>query len=130
MQVKEMEEMKCSRKPTEREKRQWKGPVHYAAHHADLRLEKKSTPMRIELNRSASVKGHMLNDYWFKGPDLLNNLFGVMFRYQESAVHRFSWPRSYETERESDIYVKTVLTFRDRLAPTIVITAMRETANR
>ena len=86
MQVKEMEEMKCSRKPTEREKRQWKGPVHYAAHHADLRLEKKSTPITIELNRSASVKGHMLNDYWFKGPDLLNNLFGVMFRFQESAV--------------------------------------------
>ena len=86
MQVKEMEEMKCSRKPTEKERRQWKGPVHYAAHHADLRLEKKSTPIRIELNRSASVKGHMLNDYWFKGPDLLNNLFGVMFRFQESAV--------------------------------------------
>ena len=86
MQVKEMEEMKFSRKPAEKEKRQWKGPVHYIAHHADLRLEKKSTPIRIELNRSASIKGHMLNDYWFKGPDLLNNLFGVMFRFQESAV--------------------------------------------
>ena len=45
-------------------------------------------------------------------------------------VHIFLWPRSYETEGEPDIYVKTVLTFGDRIAPTMVITAMRETANR
>ena len=25
-----------------------------------------------------TIKGHMLNEYWFKGPDLLNNLFGVV----------------------------------------------------
>ena len=86
MQVKEMEEMKFSRKPTEKEKRQWKGPVHYVAHHADLRLEKKTTPIRIVLNSSASDKGHMLNDYWFKRPDLLNNLFVKVFRFQENAV--------------------------------------------
>ena len=93
----------------------------------------------------------MLNDYWFKGPDLLNNLFGVLFRLRENAVtvcsditkmyhkvairtvdqhvHRFLW-RGYKTEREPDIYVKTVLTFGDRLAPTMIITAMRKTANR
>ena len=40
MQVKEMEEMKFSRKPAEKEKRQWKGPVHYVAHHADLASRK------------------------------------------------------------------------------------------
>ena len=93
----------------------------------------------------------MLNAYWFKGPDLLNNLFGVVFRFRENAVafssditklyhivaippvdqhvHRFP-RRSYETEREPDIYVKTVFTFGDHLVPTIVITAMRETVNR
>ena len=44
-------------------------------------------------------------------------------------IHRFlGW--SYETEREPDIYVKTILTFGDRLEPTMVITAMRKTANR
>ena len=95
----------------------------------------------------------MLNDYWFKGPDLLNNLFGVVFCFRENAVavcgditnmyHMIAIPpvdqhvnrflgRSYmyQTEREPDIYVKTVLTFGDRLAPTIVITAMRKSANR
>ena len=45
-------------------------PVHYVAHHAVLRPEKKSTPIRIVLNSSASVKGHMLKDDWFKGPVL------------------------------------------------------------
>ena len=93
----------------------------------------------------------MLNDYWFKGPDLLNNLFGAVFRFRENAVafcgnitkmyhmvaippvdqhaHTFRW-RSYETEREPDIYVKTALTYGDRLAPTMVFTAMSKTANR
>lgn len=47
MQIKEMEEMKFSRKLTEQEKREWKGPVHYVAHHAVLRPEKKGTPIRI-----------------------------------------------------------------------------------
>ena len=79
MQVKEMEEMKFSRKLTEKEESKWKGPVHYVAHPAVLRPEKKSTPIRIVLNSSASFKGHILNDCWFKGPDLLNNLFGVVF---------------------------------------------------
>lgn len=149
MQIKEMEEMKFSRKLTEQEKREWKGPVHYVAHHAVLRPEKKSTPIRIVFNSSASFKGHTLNDYWFKGPDLLNNLFGVVLRFRENAVavcgditkmyhmvaippvdqhvHRFLW-RNFETGREPDTYVKTVLTFGDRPAPTMAITAMRKTA--
>ena len=149
MQVKEMEDMEFSRKLTEKEKSEWKGPVHYLAHHGVLRPEKKSAPIRIVFNSSASFKGHTLNEYWFKGPDLLNNLFGVVLRFRENAVavcggitkmyhmvaippvdrhvHRFLW-RSYETEREPDIYVKTFLTFGDRPAPTMAIAAMRKTA--
>ena len=42
-------------------------------------------------------------------------------------VHRFLW-RSFETEREPDTYVKTVLTFGDRPSPTMAIVAMRKTA--
>ena len=86
MQIKEMEDMKFSRKLTEQEKIEWKGPVHYIAHHAVLRPEKKTTPVRIVFNSSASFKGHTLNDYWYKGPDLLNNLFGVVLRFRENAV--------------------------------------------
>ena len=43
MQVKEMEEMKFSRKLTEKEKSERKGPVHCVAHHAVLRPEKENT---------------------------------------------------------------------------------------
>ena len=108
--------------------------------------KKTSTPVRIVFNSSASFNGHALNDYWFKGPDLLNNLFGVVLRFRENAVavcgditkmyhmvaiqpvdqhvHR----RNFETDREPDTYVKTVLTFGDCPAPTMAITAMRKTA--
>ena len=148
-QIKELEDMKFSRKLTEQEKNEWEGPVHYIAHHAVLRPEKKTTPIRIVFNSSASFKGHTLNDYWYKGPDLLNNQFGVILRFRENAVavcgditkmyhmvaippldqhvHRFLW-RNYDTERQPDTYVKTVLTFGDRPAPTMAITAMHMTA--
>ena len=42
-------------------------------------------------------------------------------------VHRFLW-RNFKVNRQPDTYVKTVLTFGDRPAPTRVITAMRKTA--
>ena len=131
--------MKFSRKLTKREIEEWKGPVHYVAHHAVVRPENKSTPVRIVFNSSASYKGHSLNDYWYKGPDLLNNLFGVILRFREKEVavvddiskmyhmiaiplsdqhvHRFLW-RNMQLNRKPDVYVKTVLTFGDRPSPT------------
>ena len=144
-QIKEMEHLGFARKLTSKEIDDWKGPVHYI-----LRPEKKSTPVRIVFNSSASFHGHCLNDYWHKGPDLLNSLFGVLLRFRENAValfgdiakmyhmigitppdqhvHRFLW-RDFETDRQPDTYVKTVLTFGDRPSPTIAITAMRKTAD-
>ena len=142
--------MQFARKLCPKQLTDWKGPIHYVSHHAVIRPEKKSTPVRIVFNSSASYNGHTLNDYWFKGPDLLNNLFGVVVRFRENPyaicgdiakmyhmiaipeedqhVHRFLW-RNYEVDREPDTYVKTVLTFGDRPAPTMAITAMRKTAN-
>lgn len=78
--------MQFARMLTPKEIEQWKGPIHYVAHHAVLRPEKKSTPVRIVFNSSASYAGHTLNDYWYKGPDLLNNLFGVVIRFRENLV--------------------------------------------
>jgi hypothetical protein len=124
--------------------------VHYISHHAVIRPEKRSTPVRIVFNNSATYEGHTLNDYWYNGPDLLNNLFGVILRFRENPiaisgdiskmyqmvsipladqhVHRFVW-RNCESERGPDIYVKTVLTFGDRPAPAMATTAMRKTAS-
>ena len=45
---------------------------------------------------------------------------------EDQHVHRFLW-RS-EVNRQPDTYVKTVLTFGDRPAPAMAITAMRKTA--
>ena len=148
-QMKEMKEMQFARKLTEKEAREHAGPVHYISHHEVLRPENKSTPVRIVFNSSAAFQGHRLNDYWMKGPDLLNDLFGVLLRFREhqvaflgdiskmyhriripemnQQVHRFLW-RNLETNREPDIYVKTVLTFGDKPAPAMAQTALRKTA--
>ena len=121
---------------------------HYVSHHEFLRPESKSTPLRIVFNSSAVYIGHKLNDYWMKGPDLLNDLFGVLLRFREGQaavlgdisqmhhrilipevdqqVHRFFW-RNLDTEREPDTYVKTVLTFGDKPAPAMALTALKKT---
>ena len=78
--------MKFSRKLTKKEIEEWKGPIHYISHHAIIRPEKRSTPIRIVFNSSATYNGHTLNNYWYKGPDLLNSLFGVTLRFRENPV--------------------------------------------
>ena len=148
-QMEEMEQMKFSRKLSKEEEQAYQGPVHYIPHHAVIRPEKKSTPVRIVFNSSSEYKGHKLNDYWRKGPDLLNGMFGVILRFrerevaimgdiskmyhrilipmQDQHVHRFLW-RNFETDREPDVYVKTVLTFGDKPAPAMAQIALRKTA--
>lgn len=148
-QMTEMVEMNFCRRLSENELKNYKGPVHYIPHHAVIRPEKKSTPVRIVFNSSSAFQGHKLNDYWMKGPDLLNNLFGVVLRFREKEValvgdiskmyhriliperdqhvHRFLW-RNLETSREPDVYVKTVLTFGDKPAPAMAQIALRKTA--
>ena len=148
-QIQEMEQMKFSRKLSEKELAEYKGPVHYIAHHEVLRPDKKSTPVRIVFNSSSVYQGHRLNDYWLKGPDLLNGLLGVVLRFREKQVaisgdiskmyhrilipledqhvHRFLW-REMKTDREPDTYVKTVLTFGDKPAPAMAQIALRKTA--
>ena len=138
LQMVEMNHLQFSRRLTEKEAREYPGPVHFISHHEVLRPESKSTPVRIVFNSSAAFQGHKLNEYWMKGPDLLNDLFGVVLRFRENQVafigdiskmyhriripemdqhvHRFLW-RNLQTHREPDVYVKTVLTFRDKPAP-------------
>ena len=139
-QMVEMEQLGFSRKLTEKEEREYDGPVHYVSHHEVLKHDSKSTPVRIVFNASSSFHGHKLNDYWMKGPDLLNDLFGVVLRFRENQtaimediskmyhrilipesdqqVHRFLW-RNLEVHRKPDTYVKQVLTFGDKPAPSM-----------
>ena len=149
LQMIEMNHLQFSRRLTEKEAREYSGPVHFISHHEILRPESKSTPVRIVFNSSAVFQGHKLNEYWMKGPDLLNDLFGVVLRFRENQVaflgdiskmyhriripemdqhvHRFLW-RNLQTHREPDVYVKTVLTFGDKPAPAMAQIALRKTA--
>ena len=148
-QMVEMEEMKFSCKLSKEEIEKYEGPVDYISHHAVIRPEKKSTPVRIVFNSSATYQGSRLNDYWKKGPDLLNSLFGVVLRFREREVaisgdiskmyhririppkdqhvHRYLW-RDLEKERDPVTYVKTVLTFGDKPAPAMAQIALQKTA--
>ena len=150
-QMVEMEEMGFARKLSNEEIDHYEGPVHYISHHAVIRPEKRSTPVRIVFNSSSVFQGSRLNDYWKKGPDLLNNLFGVVLRFREKEVaisgdiskiyhrvlvpekdqhvHRFLW-RNMETEKEPDVYVKAVLTFGDKPAPAMAQIALQKTAEK
>lgn len=149
LQMVEMNELQFSRRLTEKEAREFSGPVHFISHHDVLRPESKSTPVRIVFNLSAAFHGHKLNEYWMKGPDLLNDLFGVVLRFRENQlafiaditkmypkirmpgmdqhVHRLLW-RNLETHHEPDIYVKTLLTFGDKPAPAMAQIALLKTA--
>ena len=84
-----------------------------------------------------------------KGPDLLNNLFGILLRFQENEVaistnvsrmyhrvlipeqdqdiHWYLW-KNLETDQKPDIYVKMVLTFGDKSALAKVQIALQKTA--
>ena len=54
--MKEMEEMKFTRKLTESEMEDYKGPVHYIPHHAVFRPESTSTPNEVESSRNLWIK--------------------------------------------------------------------------
>ena len=66
----------------------YEGPVHYLPHHEVLKPSSKTTPLRIVFNSSASFMGHVINDYWAKGPNVLNDLLTVLlrFRHEQTAV--------------------------------------------
>ena len=102
-------------------------PKFYISHHEVLKPESKSTPCRIVFNSSANFRGHIITECYAKGPEILNNLLGVLLRFLERAVamvgdigkmfhavdipileqmtHCFLW-RNLE-EQEPDSYVMT-----------------------
>ena len=93
--------------------------------------------------------GHVLNENWAKGPDLLNSLLGILIRFRENEIafigdikkmyhtvrtgvikqrmHRFLW-RDMDTTREPDIYVIQIVSFGDKPSGTIATVALRKTA--
>ena len=85
-EIEDMVSRGVARKLSHEEVRDYKGPVHYIHHHEVLKPESSSTPLRIVFNSSASYMGQKLNDFWAKGPDILNSLLGVLFRFRQDTV--------------------------------------------
>ena len=81
-------------KLSDEEIQSYDGPIHYIAHHAVLKPDSKSTPCGIVFNSSANYHGHVLNEYYAKGPGMLNNLLAVLLRFREE---RFAFIRDIST---------------------------------
>ena len=150
-EIEDMISKGVARKLSNEEVQDYKGPVHYIHHHEVLKPESSSTPLCIVFNSSASYMGQKLNDFWAKGPDILNSLLGVLFRFRQNTVaiagdiskmyhtvklstldehtHRFVW-RDLDSNRPPDHYVLTTVTFGDRPSGTIATLALRHTVEK
>ena len=149
-QIQDLLDRRVAIKLTNTEMREYSGPVHYLSHHEVINKEKQSTPLRIVFNASANYKGQILNDFWAKGPDLLNNPLGIVMRFREEQfvmvgdikkmyhsvklkpgvdwhTHRFLW-RDLDHTKEPETYVLTSPSFGDRPAGTIAAVALKKTA--
>ena len=148
-QIEDMIEREVVRKLSQTELENYKGPIHYISHHKVLKSDSKSTPVRIVFNSSARYMGHVVNDYWAKGPHLVNDLLGVLIRFRENNIamigdikkmyhavkiktieqhtHRFLW-RDMDTGRPPDTYVIQRVSFGDKPSGTIATVALRKPA--
>ena len=148
-QIQYMIDRGVSREITKSELEAYDGPIHYVLHNEVIRPNSKSTPVRIVFNISTKYMGHVLNEYWAKGSDLLNSLLGVLIRFGENEValigdikkmyhsvgttqreqhtHRFLW-RDMDARKEPDTYVIQRVSVGDRPSGTIATVALRKTA--
>ena len=85
-QIEDMIKREVAQKLSPTKLKNYKGPIHYISHHEVLKQDSKSTPVRIVFKSSMRYMGHMLNDYWAKGPHLLNDLLGVLIRFRENNI--------------------------------------------
>ena len=126
----------------------YNGSVCLISHHHVLQAESKTTPRRIVFNSSANFNGHVLNEYYAKGLDMLNNLLGVLLTFRgpiaiigDSAImfysidillldqmtHRFLW-RDLDERMEPGTYVMSAVNMGDRPPGTMAIATLRKTA--
>ena len=148
-QIQDMLNRSVAREISQKELDEYKGPKYYIPHHDVLKPDSKSTPLRIVFNSSAKFKGHILNDYLAKGPDMLNNLMGVLLRFREEKeafvgdiskmyhsisipipdqmTQLFLWRNLVETIRPKT-FAMTVVNFGNRPSGVIALTALQRTA--
>ena len=82
-QIKDMIDRNVCRKLDLTERENHIGPVFFILHHEVLKPDSKSTPFRIVFNTSANFHGYILNEYYAKGPQMINNLLVILLRFRE-----------------------------------------------
>ena len=139
----------AARKVTKEELRNWNGPRFFIAHHAVLKPDSKTTPLRIVFNSSRKHNGLSLNDYYAKGPTFFNDMLGIILRfrerpiafvgdihkmfhsiditYQDQMTHLFLW-RDLDPSKEAEVYAMTKLNMGDKPSAAIAQAALRKTA--
>ena len=60
------------------------GKHYFIAHQVALNPDSKSTTVRVVFNSSQVYKGFSLNSSLELGPDILNNLHGVLLRFEQT----------------------------------------------
>lgn len=65
------------------------GHVWYIPHH-ELFHTQKTDKLRVIFDCSAKFDGQSLNDHFLQGPDLTNNILGVLCRFRQEKV-AFMW---------------------------------------
>ena len=138
------------KKMTEKDLQDWTGPVRYVDHR-EVFKENSTTPVRIVINSSFKKGNELsLNDILMKGPNVLSSLFDILTRWRlypvafagdiskmyhnvrtgtmEANLRRLLW-RDCNQKRPPDIYSFQTVTFGDRPAGCIVVSALRETAS-
>ena len=148
-QMEDMLNRGAAREISEEELSRYKGPIYYISHHAVLKPESKSTHCRIVFKSSTKYKGYALNDFFAKGPSLLNQLVGILLRFRQNRIgfigdiskmfhsidiplvdqmtHLFLW-RGMNTGIKPKTYAMTRVNMGDRPSSAIAQVALRNTA--
>ena len=149
-QMQDMFDRQVARKISQDEINKYNGPVHYITHHAVIKKESLTTPIRIVFNSSLNFNGHVLNEYWAKGPadGCINKLLKILLRFRENEcgfigditkmyhmikisqldqhTHRFLW-HGGRYKQNIDTCAMTSVSFGDKPAGAIAILALRKT---
>ena len=86
-----------ARKLSEDDMQLYDGPVYSITHHEVLMTRSPSIPLRIVFNASAECMGQGLNEWWAKGPDVINNLCGVVGGFKQERVASVDVAKMYHS---------------------------------
>lgn len=111
--------------------------VWYLPHFA-VKNENKPGKLRLIFDAAAKTRGTSLNDVLLKGPDLLQPLMSVLFKFRQKEIaicgdiremfhqilirtvdqpaQRFLW-KEHPTDREPNVFQMTAMTFRAASSP-------------